>query len=254
MTSFNVSDWRRQLTALQGLPNRGHIEVWLEWLPDTASQLRVLNSLLMHERIIVHAPFIGISIASPWRELSAISRDRLINACDVANELNAKVVTMHVGHVPFFEAREAIIDRIARAYEDIQRRSAATVIAIENMYRGRGVAVCTGASIADMIDLFTRIPSISFTLDVGHAIQNNEGYCEFLQAYKRSIVNIHLHDGIIEGAAHLRLGKGQLDLESFLHCCIESEYDQYISLETISDRDTIESWAILQDALRRAAL
>lgn len=82
-------------------------------------------------------------------------------------------------------------------------------------------------------------------MDVGHAFEsgkNLDAISRFLKKYKDSILDIHLHDAILKGNAHLALGKGDLGFNKFFQILNKVGYKGYISLETISREDTKKSW------------
>ncbi len=90
-----------------------------------------------------------------------------------------------------------------------------------------------------------RLPWLNFTLDMGHAFQNGERLNEiskFLRKYKNSILDVHLHDAVLKGGAHLALGKGDLDIKAFFNLLNKIDYNRYITLETIGEDDTKKSW------------
>ena len=89
------------------------------------------------------------------------------------------------------------------------------------------------------------MPWLNFTLDIGHVFQEGKdlkSIFDFLKKYKNSILDIHLHDAILKGEAHLALGKGDLDFNKFFQTLDSVGYTGYVSLETISREDTEKSW------------
>ena len=249
LTSFDPDAWRIQLGEIDRLSKRGHIEVWLEWLPRDRYELNAVRSVLSDERVIVHAPFIGLSIASPWKELRSISINRILECCKVAEALDAELVTIHSGLVPIYENSRYALDMVASSYEQIRDAAGDVNVALENMFTGYGVCVNAVAGTDDLLYLSNIVPDIKLTFDIGHAIQNNDEYASFLINNTSMISNIHLHDATVGGRAHLRLGDGSLNLEGFLDACIISNYSQFIGLETLTDDDTRSSWASVRDYL-----
>jgi sugar phosphate isomerase/epimerase len=246
-TNFDPEDWQRQRRDIDLLSDRGHIEAWLEWLPSTRDELEAVKASLSGERIIVHAPFIGLSIASPWKDLRTISIKRILECCKIAEAIGAELVTIHSGLIPVYEDLHAALDTVADSYEQIRDAAGTASVALENMFTGYGVCVNAGARTADLIYLSNIVPDIKFTFDIGHAIQNDDGYIEFLTNNAAMISNIHLHDATVGGRAHLRLGDGSLDLDGFLNACIVSKYGRFVSIETLTCDDTQSSWKSVQD-------
>ncbi|MGP4029955.1 sugar phosphate isomerase/epimerase family protein [Actinomadura sp. 3N407] len=251
VTSYDPDDWQKQIDALRGLERLTHLEVWLEWCPGAESAVDDLCALIGRKRIIVHAPFLHLSISSGWSELTTISVDRIVEVCDVARRLGADVVTVHSGQVKVFDERELVLDRTAQAYSAIRSQVGTDVsVALENMFNRRGSLMVNGvASLDEMARMVDRVPDIRFTLDVGHAIQSGERFAVFLSDHADAILDIHLHDAVEGGPAHLRLGAGQLELKSFIGTCEGVGYDRFLSLETIGIQDTVDSWDVLIKAV-----
>jgi L-ribulose-5-phosphate 3-epimerase len=249
VTRFVPVNWRSQLHNIRRLSNYGHVEVWLEWLPDTRRQLDHLLAVFDGEQVIVHAPFVGLSLVAPWRELRAESIKRLSRAALVASELGAAVMTIHPGVTPAYEHRDHVLDRVADAYAEVRANAGHIALGLENMPDRQTATVEGIVSTADFVDLLDRDPDIKFTLDIGHAVQNGNKYHKFLMSYGTAIVNMHLHDGVTGGAGHLRLGSGELDVCEYLQRCVDAGYAGFVSLETLSAADTLASWRLVRDSL-----
>jgi sugar phosphate isomerase/epimerase len=99
----------------------------------------------------------------------------------------------------------------------------------------------------NFVELLERVPTMKFTLDIGHAVQNGDQYDLFLQSHAASVANIHLHDGVKGGPGHLALGHGELDIDLFFSCVKEVNYQGFISLETLGFTDTELSWKIVME-------
>ena len=173
-TSFEPESWLSQLREIDRMAGIGHIEVWLEWMPTDKYELAVVRSVLCGQRIIIHAPFIGLSIASPWRELRSISLARIIECCKIAEAVEAELVTIHPGLVPTYEDSQSVLDTVAASYEKIRDAAGDVGVALENMFTGYGVCVNAAARTDDLLYISSIISDIKLTFDVGHSIQNNE--------------------------------------------------------------------------------
>jgi sugar phosphate isomerase/epimerase len=114
--------------------------------------------------------------------------------------------------------------------------------------KGHGTVHEPIGSVSDFEDLVHLLPQLRFTLDVGHCLQNGDDFDLFIRKYSSRIQNIHLHDGIARGNAHLRLGDGSLNLSQLLETLHNIHFDRYVSLETISPEDTLSSWRILRES------
>jgi sugar phosphate isomerase/epimerase len=245
ITDHDVDSWQRQLDQLQQLADRRHVEIWLEDVAAVKKHMKKVVELFRSEQVIVHAPFVGLSLVSPWSELRWISYERLIEAIDIAGELSAGVFTVHPGEVPVMEPEEAVLDRAAESYTQLQRRAGDMVVTLENMpdrRTARREGIVSGRNFTDLLE---RVPTMKFTLDIGHAVQNGDRYNLFLGSHAAAVTNIHLHDGIKGGAGHLALGHGELNIDDFFSCMREANYQGFISLETLGFADTELSWKIV---------
>jgi sugar phosphate isomerase/epimerase len=246
VTDSNVLSWRAQLAMINQLPGRDHVEVWLESVPRSPRERRLLRRELAGEAVIVHAPFIGLSLVSPWKELRSISLDKLLRCIDVSCDLDAKVVTIHPGDAPAMESKAAVTSRFLSAYSYLQERAGGLFIAAENMPKRNTVTQSGVTSTGDFANLLLQSPDMRFTLDIGHALQNGDHYGAFLTSNSHAIANIHLHDGVGGGRAHLAIGEGELDVDQFFLALNESRFAGYVSLETLGFGDTRSSWQVIR--------
>jgi sugar phosphate isomerase/epimerase len=245
VTGDDFYSWRRQLAQVRQLSDRRHVEIWLEDLAAIKQHMRKAVKLFKGERIIVHAPFVGLSLVTPWSELRQISLGRLTEAIDIAGELEAQVLTVHPGEVPAMEPKEAVLDRAAEAYTTLQRRAGDLVVTLENMPdrpTAKREGIVSGRNFQELLE---RVPTMRFTLDIGHAVQNGDRYDVFLRKHAAAVANIHLHDGIKGGPGHLALGHGELEIDEFFTCIRAADYQGFISLETLGFADTELSWKIV---------
>jgi len=245
ITDGDFDSWQRQLGQVRQLCDRHHIEIWLEDLAAIKKHMRNAIKLFKGERIIVHAPFVGLSLVSPWSELRRISLERLTEAINIAGELGSQVLTVHPGEAPVTEPKEAVLDRAAEAYTKLQQRAGNLVITMENMPdrpTAKREGIVSGRNFQELLE---RVPTMRFTLDIGHAVENGDQYEVFLKSHAAAVANIHLHDGIKGGPGHLALGHGELVIDNFFGCIRAVGYQGFISLETLGFADTELSWKIV---------
>ena len=98
-TLAEVEEEIKMLDNLEGLE---HIEIWREadYLEPEADKL--LRSLKNKYRLILHAPFINITMASNLELVNKASVDTIQKYYDWGVEIEAEVITLHGGHKPFF--------------------------------------------------------------------------------------------------------------------------------------------------------
>lgn len=238
--------WQRDVMQLRSLPDLRHVEIWLEYIPKP-SEADLLTDLLSPWEILVHGPFVQTSIATPWDALAEQSISRFREAIDFSRRIGAHIVTLHAGAFPVFESRALAIDRVAQRFSRILD-SSTPVIVIENMVRKSGTSRECIDSLDDFLVLKEKLPTVQFTLDIGHCLQNRDGFEDFVRKRTDSIMNIHLHDGIPDVRSHLAIGEGVLDLERFMRLLREVNYRRFVTLETVGFRDTQRSWKIWMSA------
>jgi sugar phosphate isomerase/epimerase len=235
-------DWRASYRRIERFPGRHHVELWIEHVPSR-EEIGTLRDLLHGTEVIVHGPFIHLSLCTRLTELADLSIRRCELVIDVATRINAKVVTLHAGTYEVFEQHQSALDRLVRRIERFTSVQS-PVVTLENMpVRSSGTTrECLG-HLDDLRRLVAMIPQVHLTLDIGHCLQNGDNHLAFLRQYHDQIRNIHLHDGRESGRGHLRLGSGELDLPKLLWTLESVRYPGFVTLETIRDEDTDSSWA-----------
>ena len=238
---------KKEVDFINSLPNVNHVEVWIEENLNL-SDLGTLRSFLKKYEILIHAPWINLSLISPHSEINKITIDLYLQTLKIAEDLGAKLVTFHCGDAIIFIPKEKIAEILIQNFRKIKNQyKGKTAFTIENVSgKRRGPLISYPVFPKDLIYLKKKLPWLNFTLDVGHALVSGKGLdpiSKFLKEYKNSILNIHLHDAILGGEDHLALGKGDLDFNKFFKVLKEINYTGYISLETVAREDTRKSWA-----------
>lgn len=247
----NIKEWEKTLRFIKSLPNVRHLEILIEYLPEKDKELKMLASLTKNYKIILHAPFLYFSLTSHISEINKLTKKFYLRILEIADFLKAEVVTFHGGSYPFFLSEEWALNSLAKNLRSIKNfYKGKSIFTIENPPSSQTqVRISCPSSLKKMIELKKLIPDIKFTLDVGHAIRNNEDFMQFLKTYKDSIMDIHLHDAIPGREDHLALRKGKLNLLSLLKLLDHLGYNKYLTLETVrSQRDIKISWQILNKA------
>ncbi len=241
------SEWREVLTRLKHLPSLDHIELWLEYLP-AGGRLLELREIFRGLPLIIHGPFIHLSLVSHLPSLVALSEQRFDETVDFAGKIGATVITFHAGSYPLFYAKSERLEKLAQRFERFTKITD-PIVTLENMpVKPHGTIREPVAHLSDCEELMKMLPHLKLTLDVGHSIQNGDDYVRFIRKNVARIANIHLHDGVRAGRAHQRLGTGEVDLDSFLKVLRDVQYLGRVSLETLSFDDTQSSWDILRHA------
>lgn len=253
VTDFHPEQWRKRLDFIDSLASVDHVEVWLEHVPRTAREQQVLGQVLEGRTTVVHAPFIGLSLVLPWREVVDASFDRIARGLECAARLGAAVYTVHLGTGPVYEDRRALMDRAVR-----QLARLITVdgprIAVENMPDRRAAGIECLSSLASLLELWMQLPEVGLTVDLGHAIQNGEDPIPFVERNCDKIANLHLHDALAGAAGHLALGQGELDVAALARVLHASGYPGFVGIETLGPVDTSASWSVWLEAIGHGSI
>jgi sugar phosphate isomerase/epimerase len=236
-----MKQWERELGALRHLPGLSHVEVWVEYVPNL-SERRALRDSLQGLRMLVHGPFIHLSLASSNAALRDLSRRRIEKAIDFAVDMDAKVFTIHGGSFAFFEEKDAAISRVADAIGQWVLPPGLK-LAVENMPAKGGTTQESVQSLEDLLAIGSRVPGAYFTLDVGHCVQNGEDFSEFVRGHASRIADVQLHDAIRGGRGHLPAGKGAVDFQHLRMLLEEVAYSGFVSLENLDLEDTRATWS-----------
>ena len=78
-----------------------------------------LKKRLLKFDLIIHAPFIGLSLISCHEEICDASLKSIKKTIDYAEKLEAKVVTVHAGKYPFFMTKGEILNNIAKNFGEL---------------------------------------------------------------------------------------------------------------------------------------
>lgn len=246
IVSREKKNWKEQIKFINSLTNVDHVEVWIEENLKL-SKIKFLKTLLKNYNIIIHGPFVHLSLISPHQEIREITIKRYLQTLKVAETLGAKLVTFHAGTKIKFLSHKQAIEILTPNLKKLKRYYKGKIpFTIENLPpQSGGVRDHYPSSLKDLSHLKRLLPWINFTVDVGHAFQSGENLnriSKFLKTYKNSILDIHLHDAILKGKAHLALGRGELNIDKFFRLLKKINYNRYISLETITKEDTYKSW------------
>lgn len=245
LAAKDKKSWKKQTDFINSLPNVNHVEIWIEESLKPA-EIKFLKSLLRKYKILIHCPFIHLSLLSPHPEIREITIKLYLQTLKMVEKLEAKSATIHAGTKIEFVPKKAAAKLLIQNLKTIKNRYKGRInFSIENLPPSSGVHNHFPDSLKDLSYLKKLLPWLNFTLDIGHAFQGGENLNEvfkFLKKYKDSVSDIHLHDATLKGEAHLALGEGDLDVDAFFRLLNKIGYAGYVSLETLTEKDTKESW------------
>lgn len=235
--------WRDQLDFVETLPGLSHVEIWLEHSPS-AQEIRWIRGRIADLGVatLLHAPFVGIALASHVEEIRTAGVARLMEAARFGEAVDARVMTCHSGQVGAWVAQEHGLETLARSLTDLIA-STSLAVAIENMPARSGGSRELVTSASDLAFLTAAVDGLAVTLDLGHCVQNREDAVRALDELGGTVEHLHLHDAFFGGRAHLALGAGEFEWEPVLRHVLPGPFS--VSLETLGEHDTSVSWGKL---------
>lgn len=248
----NPAQWSAELELATELPGLGHVEVWLEHLPNKRG-IKQLGSMLDGVGVTVHGPFVDMNLATSWEDLGNLAFTRASSAVEVAGELGAKVFTLHAGKYPIYEDQTRPLLRFAERLSRLAE-NADPIVAVENLKaKESGVSRETIARHEDVVRLVEMYPRTRITVDVAHAVQNLDDPVVMMDELGERVACAHVHDATPGGRSHRALGDGMLNFEAVV-CAILRNRPQFVTLETLGAVDTQRSWHTLHESLGRLSL
>ncbi|MFH0804623.1 MAG: sugar phosphate isomerase/epimerase [Patescibacteria group bacterium] len=246
------AELERRVNFVRGLEGIQHVEVWLEPGDWTKSDTIFLRTLLGDLPVIVHAPFINLTLVSDHGQLNQASLDILKRAADGSVELGAEVFTIHLGRKPTYITPErAMEDSGTYVSKLIQYIDNRMKVSLENMPPSKGTAPSFPVSGEEVESCLHRTPGLMTTVDIGHYVLDGVAPLDFIRHNLQSVADIHLHNVSRGGREHFGFNEpGDVNARHIVQSLISFGYTGYVSLEVFTDRpqDTSESWVIVQNA------
>ncbi|MCQ2972380.1 MAG: sugar phosphate isomerase/epimerase [archaeon] len=210
-----------------------YIEI-IDQYPNIDDNADLLNSF--NFKYTVHSPIVDINIASLNEAIRQTSINEIKKSMDLATKINADLVVVHPGNVPF----------MGRGLEDvIYEIGKKSIIELGEYGQEIGVTPAVenmpdfeGAMHKDINVLSELLESIdtAMTLDVGHA--NTLGYTPD-EMYSSAIKHIHMSNNYGDDDSHLALNEGSIDFKEVFDIFESKKYNGIYMLELTSN-DSIE--------------
>lgn len=202
--------------------------------PNENFNLDVLSSFNL--KYTIHAPFIDVNIASLSTKSRKASIEQIKDSIDLANAIDARVVVVHPGLVPFIlkEMPEKIYPVANKSIKELGEYSKDLGVntTIENMPNFESMIYQDMSKLNEVLVEY----DMGMTLDIGHAhhskIPENEMYFD-------SIKHIHIHDNMGDDDTHLPLGEGNIQFKDIIDTFEEKNYDGIYMIE-VNNKDSIK--------------
>lgn len=214
--------------------------------PSSSKKDKVKKLLDCHDfKYSVHAPYIGVNLASLNPSIRKASEKLIAKTVDFAHEINAELVVTHVGRLSKdypIEFVEKSMNNAITSLRRVKKRSEdfGLILTIENDHKAEDYVLA--GDVQQIAYLINKI-DCKLTFDVGHA--NTFGNLEeYARVFSEYIVNIHLHDNNGQEDNHLPLGRGNVNFEEIIKA-IGVHVDSPIVLECHSLKGIKESLNLL---------
>lgn len=179
-----------------------------------------------------HTPW-GWNVGNPYPILREATVKQVIEVIEFAEDIEAKLVTVHM-HTRFglYDRRE-LIRNMAASLTILCDRAAKSgmVITVENVDQ----------SPEDFKKLFELEPRAKLHLDVGHANISHAGNAnilEFIETFKDRLHHVHVHDNkgghSVEADLHLALGMGNIDWPKVVKALKMAGYNRTVTFEVFT--------------------
>lgn len=253
MNSFNLGiflsiftndriELQSKINFIKSIPGLGHIEIWSE-ANLAHNTIDWLKKELSNYQIIYHGPFTALSLTSGHDLINQASIGVFKKYIDQAIKMGAGLMTVHAGKYPhYFDYQKAINTFIENFSKLLLHANNQIMLVTENMTYGHGAQI-DFPLLKDLNYISNINRDINFTIDIGHCIRSNEDYYSFIKQNQDKIKNIHLHNASYQNQKdHFGLQlPGDLDTKKFINFLNEINYQEFLTIEVLTDEDKIES-------------
>jgi sugar phosphate isomerase/epimerase len=237
------------LSELKSLSSLGfdYVELTVEKPMSSPETLRTIK-----DEAVVLTRSLGIELLGhvPWRfelghpyhqsiGVAQVHARRIEEAVKICHELGIRKITVHPPTLTS-ATRRSEGRRVLRQFEEAADIFVSTAkdlgctVLVENLDE-------EAFTMSDFEELFSEVPELGFTLDIGHAsigkLENNS--LEYLRRFRDRLRHIHISDNLGGyGDLHLPLGAGMIDYGKILREIRAIGYDETITLEVFSQDRT----------------
>jgi len=243
----NRQELQKNIDFVKTIPGLNHLEILSE-VDLSPDDIDWIKNQLSDYQLIFHGPFTAMSLVSGHDLINQASVNIYQKFIDQAVAFHAKLMTVHTGKYPMYFTSQKAIETFAKNFQELLiYADSKLVLTTENMFSGRGAQI-DFPSLKELIDISNLNSNLNYTIDIGHCIRNNEDFYEFISQNKNNIQNIHLHNAsFLDKHDHFGLQlPGDLDTKKFINFLNEINYQNFVTLEVLTDEDKIESVKLVQ--------
>ncbi len=184
----------------------------------------------------IHAPFMDVNIAALGSKSRTNSIEQIKDSVDLANDIDASVVVVHPGLIPFLakDMPEEIYKVANNSIREIGEYSKDLGVntTIENMPAFENMIYQDMNRLNQLLVEY----DMGMTFDIGHA--HHSGISPDAM-YFDSIKHIHAHDNMGDDDSHLPLGEGNIKLNDIIRTFEKKNYDGIYMIE-VNNEDSIK--------------
>ncbi|MEW6329286.1 MAG: sugar phosphate isomerase/epimerase [Candidatus Micrarchaeota archaeon] len=196
-------------------------------------QKQLLDELSRYKmKLLAHAPWF-LEITHPYPRVREAMLAEMREVVETTAKLEIEKLTIHTEpQFSIHAKRETLVSETINSIKTIHKWcvDSGVVLCVENF-------TDASFSLEEFKKLFSEVPELKFTLDVGHANlikSNGAGITDFLRAFKNKLAHLHAHDNNGKEDLHLPIGAGKINWEKIIPE-IRRAYDGTITLEIHSD-------------------
>ncbi len=187
----------------------------------------------------VHAPFFDLNPGTPDSLIRQVTLQRLLQTCQVADQINAHLVVVHPGfdHWRYPGSADLWLEFARPFFLELLAKTAGSEVrlAIENIFE-------TTPHILDKLVTSVASPRFGHCLDVGHCHLFGQSSLEiWLTTIAPRLLHVHLHDNHGSADEHLPVGDGQIDFRAFFSSLSQVSPLPSITLEAHHPDDLTKS-------------
>ncbi|MBQ2062002.1 MAG: sugar phosphate isomerase/epimerase [Oscillospiraceae bacterium] len=186
-----------------------------------------------------HAPFAELAPCAIDPRVRALTRERYLQAVELAAELGISRIVVHGGYIPYVYYPEHYVSESDAFWRDFLREvPSPVVIALENVMEPEPSLL---AEIARCVD----DPRLGLCLDIGHANCETSRVkpLDWIKPMAPFLKHVHIHDNSGGRDLHLPLGEGNIPMESIIARVTELCPQATFTIENMNAEPSIE-WLV----------
>jgi sugar phosphate isomerase/epimerase len=233
-----------------------------DFAPIESDRLRIVLDSLQIERTVHAGEVYDAEKFALTEQEYAAAKKRIHYGLTLCKELSSTLVSIHP---PFFATRDKVDDELlskarTRFFELVKDGvSSASRNGVKMALESFCYYPFIFEGLRDFAQFVSKFPSDKFgvLLEVGHLYQMGINLSEAIQLFKHRLVDIHVHDAILDGdfrkATHLPVGRGTINFPELTKLLREVGYDGWLTLEIRgTEKEILESKEYLERLLERA--